>query len=236
MLSLALATGVAFTGVSAAGTASAAPAQPSGSSVLQQLYAGSGFNLEELLNKLQQNGFAWPNYTAKPTATPKPTAAPTATPKPTAAPTATPKPTAAPTATPAPTTAPGSGQEESGTGSFAQQVVTIVNQERAKQGLAALKSDTQLSEVALVKAKDMYTNNYFSHTSPTYGSPFDMMKQFGVTYRYAGENIAKGQRTPAEVMNAWMNSAGHKANILKAEYTNIGVAYHNGVWVQMFKA
>ncbi|PLT47309.1 Transporter [Paenibacillus pasadenensis] len=229
-LSLALAAGVAFTGVSAAGTASAAPAQPSSSALLQQLYAGSGFNFEELLNKLQQNGFTWPGYTAKPTT------APTATPKPTTAPTATPKPTTAPTATPKPTTAPGSGQEESGTATFAQQVVTIVNQERAKQGLAALKSDSQLSEVALVKAKDMYTNNYFSHTSPTYGSPFDMMKQFGVTYSYAGENIAKGQRTPAEVMNAWMNSAGHKANILKAEYTNIGVAYHNGVWVQMFKA
>ncbi|SDT18067.1 uncharacterized protein, YkwD family [Paenibacillaceae bacterium GAS479] len=181
-----------------------------------------------------------PKPTAAPTAKPKPTAAPTATPKPTAAPTATPKPTAAPTATPkptatpAPTAAPGGGQGESST-AFAQQVVSIVNQERAKQGLGALASDAALSKVAMDKAKDMYVNNYFSHTSPTYGSPFDMMAANGIKYNTAGENIAKGQRTPEEVMKAWMESPGHKANIMKSSYTSIGVAYHNGVWVQMFK-
>jgi uncharacterized YkwD family protein len=118
--------------------------------------------------------------------------------------------------------------------SYAQQVATLVNQERAKAGLKALTMDSALSNVALAKAKDMYNNNYFSHTSPTYGSPFDMMKSFGIKYSYAGENIAKGQKTPQEVMNAWMNSAGHKANILGANYSKIGVAYYNGVWVQMF--
>ncbi|REE92854.1 putative YkwD family protein [Paenibacillus taihuensis] len=117
---------------------------------------------------------------------------------------------------------------------FAAQVVTLVNQERAKAGLSALKSDTLLTKVALDKAKDMYTNNYFDHNSPTYGSPFDMMRAYGVTYSYAGENIAKGQRTPAEVMTAWMNSAGHKANILGSHYNKIGVAYYNGEWVQEF--
>ncbi|WP_246070785.1 CAP domain-containing protein, partial [Paenibacillus kobensis] len=121
-----------------------------------------------------------------------------------------------------------------GTSAFAQQVVTLVNQERAKAGLSALSSDSLLTKVAAAKAKDMYDNNYFDHTSPTYGSPFDMMRSFGVSYSYAGENIAKGQKSPQEVMNAWMNSAGHKANIMSANYKKIGVAYYNGEWVQEF--
>ncbi|WP_027093868.1 CAP domain-containing protein [Cohnella thermotolerans] len=117
---------------------------------------------------------------------------------------------------------------------FAAQVVNLVNQERAKAGLKALKTDSKLTSVALAKAKDMYTNNYFDHNSPTYGSPFDMMRQFGVTYNYAGENIAKGQPNPQAVMNDWMNSSGHRANILNGHYTSIGVAYYNGEWVQEF--
>ncbi|MGG4219928.1 CAP domain-containing protein [Paenibacillus jamilae] len=117
---------------------------------------------------------------------------------------------------------------------FAAEVVKLVNNERSQKGLKPLTSDAKLTEVALAKAKDMSTNNYFSHTSPTYGSPFDMMKKFGVTYTYAGENIAMGQKTPQEVMTAWMNSQGHRENILKAEYTQIGVAYYNGYWVQEF--
>ncbi|MCC3380991.1 CAP domain-containing protein [Paenibacillus farraposensis] len=117
---------------------------------------------------------------------------------------------------------------------FAAEVVKLVNNERSKNGLKPLTSDAKLTEVALAKAKDMSTNNYFSHTSPTYGSPFDMMKKFGVSYTYAGENIAMGQKTPQEVMNAWMNSQGHRENILKPEYTQIGVAYYNGYWVQEF--
>ncbi|WP_418026278.1 CAP domain-containing protein [Paenibacillus sp. JJ1722] len=117
---------------------------------------------------------------------------------------------------------------------FAAEVVKLVNNERSQKGLKPLASNAKLTEVALVKAKDMSTNNYFSHTSPTYGSPFDMMKKFGVTYTYAGENIAMGQQTPQEVMKAWMNSQGHRENILKAEYTQIGVAYYNGYWVQEF--
>ncbi|MBE7896346.1 CAP domain-containing protein [Paenibacillus polymyxa] len=117
---------------------------------------------------------------------------------------------------------------------FAAEVVKLVNNERSQKGLKPLTSNAKLTEVALAKAKDMSTNNYFSHTSPTYGSPFDMMKKFGVTYTYAGENIAMGQKTPQEVMKAWMNSQGHRENILKAEYTQIGVAYYNGYWVQEF--
>jgi uncharacterized YkwD family protein len=119
---------------------------------------------------------------------------------------------------------------------FATQVVHLVNQERAKAGLNALTSNGALTTMSLDKAKDMYNRNYFDHTSPTYGSPFDMMKTYGIQFSYAGENIAKGQRTPQEVMTAWMNSAGHRQNILNSHYTKIGVAYYKGEWVQEFIA
>ncbi|MGF9699224.1 MULTISPECIES: CAP domain-containing protein [Paenibacillus] len=123
---------------------------------------------------------------------------------------------------------------ESAQSDFAAQVVKLVNAERSKAGLSALASDSLLDKVALAKAKDMSNNNYFDHQSPTYGSPFDMMKQFGVTYSYAGENIAKGQKTPQEVVTAWMNSEGHRANILSKNFTKIGVGYFNGYWAQEF--
>lgn len=119
-------------------------------------------------------------------------------------------------------------------GSFEQQVFTLVNQERAKSGLAPLRLDAKLSGMAKDKAIDMYKNNYFDHNSPTYGSPFDMMKSYGISYSYAGENIAKGQKTPQDVMKAWMNSTGHRANILNTNFNTIGVAYYNGEWVQEF--
>ncbi|NRF93063.1 LysM peptidoglycan-binding domain-containing protein [Paenibacillus frigoriresistens] len=117
---------------------------------------------------------------------------------------------------------------------FASQVVNIVNQERAKAGLRPLASNSALTAMALDKAKDMYNNGYFDHTSPTYGSPFDMMSKYGIRYSYAGENIAKGQQTPEAVMTAWMNSTGHRQNILSPNFTQIGVAYYNGEWVQEF--
>ncbi|CAM3979269.1 CAP domain-containing protein [Paenibacillus alkaliterrae] len=137
------------------------------------------------------------------------------------------------------TTKPSTGTGNTNTGTpdmsaFQSQVIDLVNQERAKAGLSAVKSDALLTKVATEKARDMDVNNYFSHTSPTYGSPFDMMRSFGVTYSYAGENIASGQRTPQEVMTAWMNSSGHRANILSKNFTKIGVGYVNGEWVQMF--
>ncbi|GAC91503.1 hypothetical protein KN10_1939 [Anoxybacillus flavithermus NBRC 109594] len=119
---------------------------------------------------------------------------------------------------------------------YAQQVIDLTNRERARAGLPALRADAQLSSVAQKKSEDMRKNNYFSHTSPTYGSPFDMMRDFGVSYRTAGENIAKGQRTPQEVVNAWMNSAGHRANILNRNFTHIGVGFdgNGNYWTQMF--
>lgn len=119
---------------------------------------------------------------------------------------------------------------------YEQEVVRLVNVERSKQGLKSLESDWQLSRVARYKSQDMKDKGYFSHTSPTYGSPFDMMKNFGISYRIAGENIAKGQKTPSEVVNAWMNSSGHRANILNKSFAKIGVGYvSNGhYWTQMF--
>jgi uncharacterized YkwD family protein len=119
---------------------------------------------------------------------------------------------------------------------YVQQVIDLTNAQRSKNGLAALKADSQLNGVAQKKSLDMQQNNYFSHTSPTYGSPFDMMRDFGVTYKSAGENIAQGQRTPQEVVNAWMNSEGHRKNILSAKFTHIGVGYEGTGkhWTQMF--
>ncbi|RDY27226.1 sporulation protein [Romboutsia weinsteinii] len=123
--------------------------------------------------------------------------------------------------------------------SYQQEVVNLVNVERSKQGLKPLTLNAKLSNVATTKSQDMINKNYFDHTSPTYGSPFDMMKQFGISYRTAGENIAMGQRTPSEVVNAWMNSEGHRKNILSANFTEIGVGVaknSNGsiYWTQMF--
>jgi uncharacterized YkwD family protein len=134
------------------------------------------------------------------------------------------KPVAKPTAPSAPSNVSG----------YASQVFSLVNQQRSKAGLKPLAWNAKLANMAMVKAKDMKKNNYFDHNSPTYGSPFNMMSRFGISYSWAGENIAMGQRSPAEVMNAWMNSSGHRANILNAHYTSIGVAYYNGEWVQEF--
>ena len=122
---------------------------------------------------------------------------------------------------------------------FQKEVVRLVNVERQKQGLGKLALNAKLSNVATLKSQDMINKNYFNHTSPTYGSPFDMMKQFNISYKTAGENIAKGQKTPAEVVKAWMNSQGHRENILNKNYTEIGIGVAkdaNGTlyWTQMF--
>ena len=104
-----------------------------------------------------------------------------------------------------------------------KQVQVMVNNERAKVGLSPLALNLQLSTMARSKSQDMIDKGYFSHQSPTYGSPFDMMKSFGFTYMSAGENIAEGQSTAIEIMTSWMNSPGHKANILSNNYSDIGV-------------
>lgn len=123
-----------------------------------------------------------------------------------------------------------------GISQMAQQVIELTNNERRKNGLPPLNADASLSSVAQTKTNDMNAKHYFSHTSPTYGSPFDMMRDFGVTYRSAGENIAMGQTTAQQVVTAWMNSEGHRKNILSPNFTNIGVGYtsNGNYWSQMF--
>ena len=123
--------------------------------------------------------------------------------------------------------------------SIEQQVVNLVNAERAKAGLKPLKADWELARVARFKSEDMRDNRYFDHNSPIYGTPFQMMKSFGINYRSAGENIAAGQTTAESVMKAWMNSSGHRKNILSPTFTHIGVGYAKGgsyghYWTQQF--
>lgn len=121
--------------------------------------------------------------------------------------------------------------------SYAAQIVRLVNEERAKAGLSALTVDTGLEAAGLVRAKEIVSN--FSHTRPDGTSFATAIREQGVSYKGAGENIAWGQKSPEEVMNAWMNSAGHRANILNEKFTRIGVGhYQNGsgtdYWTQLF--
>lgn len=118
------------------------------------------------------------------------------------------------------------------------EVFNLINEQRTKNGLSALKIDSEVQNVARIKAQDMVNNNYFSHTSPTYGSPFDMLNSFKVSYKTAGENIA-GNSSNSAAVTAWMNSSGHKANILNSSfnYTGIGVvkgSKYGKIYVQMF--
>ena len=122
---------------------------------------------------------------------------------------------------------------------FELEVARLVNIERAKEGLSPLSFSDELSKVARAKSQDMAAKNYFNHVSPTYGDPFAMMKSFGISYRTAGENIAKGYYSAESVVNGWMNSSGHRANILNGSFNKIGVGYavgKNGTpyWTQMF--
>ena len=115
-------------------------------------------------------------------------------------------------------------------------VVELVNGIRRENGLKELSIDTELCRIARMKAQDMHDNDYFDHISPTYGSPFDMMDAFGISYNYAGENIAMGYATPQAVVNGWMNSEGHRRNILTGSFTKIGMGYvaDGNIWTQMF--
>ena len=119
---------------------------------------------------------------------------------------------------------------------YEREVIRLVNAERAKYGLGALQEDAALTRTARMKSQDMHDNRYFDHNSPTYGTPFQLMKSQGVSYRTAGENIAMGYATPEAVVSAWMNSPGHRANILNASYTKIGVGYvaSGNYWTQHF--
>ena len=118
------------------------------------------------------------------------------------------------------------------------EVFNLINQQRSQNGLSPLKIDYEVQRVARIKAQDMVNNNYFSHTSPTYGSPFNMLNNFKVSYRTAGENIA-GNSSNSAAVTAWMNSSGHKANILNSSFNYTGIGVVNGskygkIYVQMF--
>jgi len=119
---------------------------------------------------------------------------------------------------------------------YEQEVIRLINEIRAKNGLPPLTYHWELSRVARYKSQDMKDNRYFAHNSPIYGSPSKMIRDFGISYRAAGENIAYGYTTPQAVVNAWMNSSGHRANILNPNYTHIGVGYvaSGNYWTQMF--
>lgn len=150
--------------------------------------------------------------------TPAPTPAPTPQPAPAPAPQPTPTPQPTPQPTPAPT---------AGLTADEQQMFNLVNQERAKAGLPALKVDMTLVKLARLKAQDMIDKNYFDHTSPTYGSPFQMMSKHGVTYNYAGENLAGAPSVDIAHTNL-MNSPGHRANILSPNYNYVGIGVKDG--------
>lgn len=139
------------------------------------------------------------------------------------------KPVETPTSTPA----------VSGLSAVEMEVVRLVNVERQKEGLAPFTASSELSNVARKKSEDMATNNYFGHTSPTYGSSSNMMKTFGIKFNMTGENIAKGQLSAQSVVKGWMNSPGHRDNIMNPRFNTIGVGFYqsgNGAnhWTQMF--
>lgn len=127
--------------------------------------------------------------------------------------------------------------EENGVSVYVKQVIDLVNAERAKAGLSELKIDKNIVNAANVRAKEIKSS--FSHTRPDGTSFSTALKETGVSYRGSGENIAWGQKSPEQVMESWMNSEGHRANILNTRYKNIGVGYYQderGVqyWVQLF--
>ena len=119
-----------------------------------------------------------------------------------------------------------------------KEVFNLINKQRTNNGIQALKVDDEVQRLARIKAQDMVNNNYFSHESPTYGSPFDMLKSFKISYKSAGENIA-GNSSNSGAVNAWMNSSGHKANILNSSFNHTGIGVvsspkYGKVYVQVF--
>jgi uncharacterized YkwD family protein len=199
--------------------------------MLEKLYAqlaAAGFTQEQLKQVAQK-----PAEGTKPVAAQPVAQKPAETTKPVAAQPAAPAPTA-PAKQPA-ASAPAT-QDQGSISNIEQQVLTLTNQERAKGGLKALATDSALMNSAREKSADMSKNNYFSHTSPTLGSPFDQMKAKGIQYKAAAENIAMGQQTAAEVVKGWMESPGHRANIMNGSFTHIGIGYdaNGNYWTQQF--
>ena len=243
------------TKVNVKGTDIALPDLANGKSALKVIVNGkeidcnNGVNIQDIIKKYGANcNIIIDNGNGTKTPVEKPAEKPTETPvekpaeKPTEKPVETPaekpveKPAEKPVETPAEKPAETPSNPNSSVLAIEREVVDLVNQIRASYGLSQLTLNEELSKVARVKAEDMAQNRYFSHNSPTYGSPFDMMRRFGISYRTAGENIAMGYSTAKAVVDAWMNSEGHRANILNASFTQIGVGYtaNGNYWSQMF--
>lgn len=131
-------------------------------------------------------------------------------------------------------------QEQINASAFEKRVLELVNEERAKRGLSALKWSNELASVARAHSKDMHERSFFSHTNPDGKSPFDRIKAAGISYSYAAENIAAGQATPEAVVEGWMNSQGHRENILNAKLKYLGVGFYEAAggykyyWTQNF--
>ncbi|MBT0769317.1 hypothetical protein KIH74_10325 [Kineosporia sp. J2-2] len=166
-----------------------------------------------------------PKKTAKPTTTATPSKTTTSKPSTTSS---------SKPSTTAPTSDTGSGSGSGKAATYAQKVLEITNDERAAAGCKALKLNSKLTKAAQLHSEDMNENNYFSHDSQDGRSPFDRMSDAGYNFSAAAENIAQGQTSPASVMDAWMNSEGHKANILNCTYTEMGLGWDNNYWTQTF--
>ncbi len=202
--------------------------------LLDQLCSRRGICLNDILKTLNSYCPGGDCRITQPAPAPQPpTEAPTKTAEKPAAPVEKPtEPVVAPTAPAAPA-APESTEFNT---AYEAEVLRLVNIERAKYGLAALSSDSGAVKVAHLRAKEIVRS--FSHTRPDGSSCFTAAKEFGVSYRTAGENIAYGYATPAQVVNGWMNSEGHRKNILSASFSKIGVGcYQSGntlYWSQFF--
>lgn len=129
------------------------------------------------------------------------------------------------------------GNDSTSSDAFVSQVLNLVNQERAKAGVAPLTLDSKAAQAAELRAREIESS--FSHTRPDGSSFSTALTAFGVNYRSSGENIAYGQTSPEAVMKGWMNSSGHRANILNSSFTSIGIGHYKGAngvdyWTQLF--
>ncbi len=214
------------TALSSTGTTSIPSTSGNSSIHVGQVYTSGGGSVVSLKHVLN-----------RPQTAPIPIPIPTPTPVPTPAPTPAPVPVLTPSLSPAPSTQPVSIQPATALTPDEQTIVDMVNLERQSAGLKPLRVDLRLVGVAETKALDMQKNHYFAHTSPTYGSPWAMMQMAGLKIQWAGENLA-GNKSASAAMAAWMQSPGHRANILEPKFTHIGVGVANGspynIYVQEF--
>jgi uncharacterized YkwD family protein len=210
----------------------------SGTSVateIGEIQTGTGESQNQILgetptptNTLTDTATITPSVLPTSTSTliPRPTPTYTLPPPPTNTNTPVPKPSPTKTLEPQPTNTTASTTcSPTGNSSFESQVIALINQERAAEGLPALSSQSQLTSAARIHSADMASNNFFSHNSPTTGSPFDRITDQGYHFSMAGENIAGGYESPTLSVESWMNSPGHRANILDENYIHIGIGY-----------